>query len=360
MEQFIHFAIFAALGQILLISLVIGRDLGRQRLGQVTLLLWLSIASYLICSDKSLLAHTGGFRFVLAVGSFSVPALIWAAACMLFSDEFRLRRRHVLAVGALMIIGYFNALASDFFGAPMIELADPWLFDITRPAQQFLNIGFMAAALYTAYQGRNDDLLDGRRQFRMYFVTLGAGAATVLALIELFIDASEVMGFHTVVGPPLVLVTATVIGYWVLVLNDGGMVVELSRDQPAAVSDDNIEPGDRAAHGRLVEAFDQQHLYREHGLTIASLAGHLDVPEHHLRRLINKGLGFRNFAAFLNSYRLKDVVAAFSDPDQAGIPILTIALSAGFQSIATFNRAFRHAYRSTPRDFRKKAVTATP
>jgi len=67
-------------------------------------------------------------------------------------------------------------------------------------------------------------------------------------------------------------------------------------------------------------------------------------------------MGFRNFSAFLNSYRLKDVVEAFSDPEQAGTPILTIALNAGFQSIATFNRAFRHAYESTPREFRKKAA----
>jgi AraC-like DNA-binding protein len=356
MEQFLKFAIFAALGQILLIGVVIGRDLGRQRLGWIVLLLWLSVACYLISSDKTLLMQTGWFRFVVAVGSFSVPALLWAAACTLFSDEFRLRLRHTLAIAALMIIGYFNALVSDFFGAPVFEPATPFLFELTRPAQQFLNIGFMLSAFYTAYQGRNDDLLDGRRRFRMYFVSLGAGTATILALIELFIDASDVMGFHTLVGPPLVLSVTTLIGYWTLVVNGSDVIVELSQNQPI-VAEDNIRPADRSTHHRLVEAFDEQFLYREHGLTIASLAGHLNVPEHHLRRLINKGMGFRNFAAFLNSYRLKDVVAAFSDPEQAGIPILTIALNAGFQSIATFNRAFRHAYRSTPSDFRKKVAT---
>lgn len=355
MEQFLKFAIFAALGQILLMSLVVGRDLGRQRLGQVVLLLWLSVACYLISSDKSLQELAGWFRFVLAVGSFSVPALIWMAACTLFSDEFRLRKRHILAIAALMIIGYFNALASDFFGTPIIEFSNPILFEITRPAQQLLNIGFMVSAFYTAYQGRNDDLLDSRRLFRLYFVALGVGGATVLALIELFIDASEVKGFHTLVGPPIVLFATTLLGYWSLAVNNIGVVVELSQDQPVVPKND-IEPAYRSTQHRLVEAFDKDFLYREHGLTIASLASRLDVPEHHLRRLINKGMGYRNFSAFLNSYRLKDVVEAFSDPEQAGTPILTIALSAGFQSIATFNRAFRHTYRSTPREFRKKAA----
>ncbi len=359
MEQFLQFALFAALGQILLIGVVLGRDLGGQRLGRIVLLLWLSVACYLISSDKTLLAQTGWFRFVLAVGSFSVPALLWAAACTLFSDEFRLRKRHMLAIIALVIIGYFNALVSDFFGAPVIELATPFFFELTRPAQQVLNIGFMLSAFYTAYQGRNEDLLDSRRRFRMYFVSLGAGSAVVLALIELVIDASNVIGFHTLIAPPLVLIVTTLLGYWTLIVNDSDAIAELSQHQPV-VTEDGIKPADQPMYQRLVEAFDEQLLYRQHGLTIAGLADHLDVPEHHLRRLINKGMGFRNFAAFLNSYRLKDVLEAFSDPEQAGIPILTIALSAGFQSIATFNRAFRLTYGSAPRDFRRKVATGTP
>jgi len=177
----------------------------------------------------------------------------------------------------------------------------------------------------------------------------------VLALVELWLDPSEVMGFHRWAGPPLVLVMGTWMGYWLLAVDGSTVLAELSQDPPA-VPETQINPADQAAHRRLVEAIEGQFLYREHGLTIASLADRIEVPEHHLRRLINKGLGFRNFAAFLNSYRLKDVVQAFGDPEQAGVPILTIALDSGFQSIATFNRAFRQAYEVTPTDFRKQAL----
>jgi AraC-like DNA-binding protein len=358
-QQILQFMIFAALGQILLICLVLGRDMGRQALGQVPILMWLAIASYLFCSDKTLLAQTGWFAYVLAVGSFSVPILLWATAQVLFIDEFRLNVRHVVSIVALLVIGYYNALASDFFGVPVLDATEAALFELTRPAQQFLNIGFMASAFYTAYRGRHDDLIDARRRFRMHFVVMGGGVAMLLAVIELSLDPSQVTGFHNWVGPPLVLVAGTWIGFWVLGVagmgTGGGVLAELSQ-APTAASEPNIEPGDQAAHRRLLEAFDEQHLYREHGLTIASLAGQIDVPEHHLRRLINKGLGFRNFSAFLNSYRLGDVVTAFSDPDQAGLPILTIALDAGFQSIATFNRAFSHTYGATPTSYRKQAL----
>jgi hypothetical protein len=39
---------------------------------------------------------------------------------------------------------------------------------------------------------------------------------------------------------------------------------------------------------------------------IGALAARLDVPEHRLRQAINEGLGYRNFNAFLNRYRIED------------------------------------------------------
>ncbi|MEL6323951.1 MAG: helix-turn-helix domain-containing protein, partial [Pseudomonadota bacterium] len=89
-------------------------------------------------------------------------------------------------------------------------------------------------------------------------------------------------------------------------------------------------------------------------------ATRLSVPEHQLRGLINQGMGFRNFSAFLNHYRLADAKTALADPEQARTPILTIALDAGYASLATFNRAFRTSEGQTPSEFRTNALsTAT-
>jgi AraC-like DNA-binding protein len=92
--------------------------------------------------------------------------------------------------------------------------------------------------------------------------------------------------------------------------------------------------------------------YRTEGLTIAALAAQLGEQEYRLRRLINGELGFRNFTAFLNSYRLAEVREALADPDQREVPILTIALDAGFGSLGPFNRAFREAEAMTPTAYR--------
>jgi AraC-like DNA-binding protein len=47
-----------------------------------------------------------------------------------------------------------------------------------------------------------------------------------------------------------------------------------------------------------------------------------------------------------------------ADPAQAEVPILTIALDAGFNSLGPFNRAFKAETGMTPREFRRLRQTA--
>lgn len=94
--------------------------------------------------------------------------------------------------------------------------------------------------------------------------------------------------------------------------------------------------------------------YRTEDLTVAGLARRLAVPEYRLRRLINRRLGYRNFNAFVNGFRLDEARAALADPARRQLPVLTIALDAGFQSIGPFNRAFKAATGLTPTEFRRE------
>ena len=51
-------------------------------------------------------------------------------------------------------------------------------------------------------------------------------------------------------------------------------------------------------------------------------------------------------------------MAALADRSQAEVPIVTIALDAGFQSLGPFNRAFKAHAGMTPTDFRRQAGIA--
>ena len=77
------------------------------------------------------------------------------------------------------------------------------------------------------------------------------------------------------------------------------------------------------------------------------------MPEYRLRAFIHKQLGFRNFNAMLHEYRIEDASRALADPANANVPVLTIALSVGYQSITPFNNAFRQQQGVTPSEYRK-------
>jgi AraC-like DNA-binding protein len=126
---------------------------------------------------------------------------------------------------------------------------------------------------------------------------------------------------------------------------------------PPAISGD---PRDVALLEKLRRELEVNRAYREEDLGIAGLASRLGVPEYRLRRLINQQLGHRNFAAFLNGYRIDEAMAALADPGQVEVPVLTIAMDAGFSSIGPFNRAFKARTGQTPSEYRRNPHSSRP
>jgi AraC-like DNA-binding protein len=116
---------------------------------------------------------------------------------------------------------------------------------------------------------------------------------------------------------------------------------------------------------KSLEAFMNAGGFRQSGLTIGGLADHLRAKEQGLRRVINGELGFRNFNAFLNSYRIREASVLLAAREPGRLPILTIAMDLGYGSIGPFNRAFKEATGKTPSEYRAsflftQATEATP
>jgi AraC-like DNA-binding protein len=126
----------------------------------------------------------------------------------------------------------------------------------------------------------------------------------------------------------------------------------LERASPSP--DPKTDPSFDRDFAKLARALNDEKVYLAHGLSIGALATRLALPEYRLRALINKRLGYRNFNALLHEHRLRDACERLADPAQAHLPILTIALDVGYQSIAPFNQAFRDALGCTPSEYRRK------
>ena len=94
--------------------------------------------------------------------------------------------------------------------------------------------------------------------------------------------------------------------------------------------------------------------FRSTSLKITTLASELGVTQHRLRGLINQELGYQNFNEFLNTYRLEAVKKAMLESDNRSLPILTIAMDCGFNSLSPFNRVFRERENMTPSEYRQR------
>jgi AraC-like DNA-binding protein len=84
------------------------------------------------------------------------------------------------------------------------------------------------------------------------------------------------------------------------------------------------------------------------------------VPEHRLRRLVNDGLGHRNFAEFLSVHRVAAAKRELADPRLSERSVSEIAFALGYASLGPFNRAFREATGTTPSAFRTQALADSP
>jgi AraC-like DNA-binding protein len=124
----------------------------------------------------------------------------------------------------------------------------------------------------------------------------------------------------------------------------------------AAVTESSA--ADQKLIGALMRLMGDERIYRHDNVTIGTLATKLAIPEYRLRRLINQRLGYRNFNVFLNEHRIAEAKAALADPSQAEVPVITIAMDAGFQSLGPFNRAFKAITGVTPTEYRRLKASA--
>jgi AraC-like DNA-binding protein len=110
---------------------------------------------------------------------------------------------------------------------------------------------------------------------------------------------------------------------------------------------------DKALVDKIREALEQQHAYREMGLSRASLAERLDIGEHQLSRLVNTYFN-QSFSELVNSYRISEAKQRLST--ELGTQITVIAFEVGYSSIASFNRVFRQIVGLSPTEFRAAQV----
>jgi AraC-like DNA-binding protein len=230
--------------------------------------------------------------------------------------------------------------------------------DFLQVAPALLQLLFVGFALYWMLRGWRADLVEARRRLRlMFLIIVGTFIFAAILLERVFMPWESIATFYVHIALSIFQTGLSVAALLMFRSGDPFYVDPFRSEKMSETAQAAGVPAE-GAHGHAIaafqDAFTQHRLYRDGDLTVASLAAKLDIPEYRLRKLIHEQLGYRNFNALLHHYRVGEASAMLADPKNS-LPILTIALTVGYNSINPFNRAFRDANGMTPSAYRVQA-----
>jgi AraC-like DNA-binding protein len=359
----------AVVGLSLLIAAVLLRDRGQSTVSRLSAALLVSAAASAICSAPGFPWPWQYWSLFLLALSCGGPVIFWLWARATFDDDFVLRPWH-------------GALWAAIVGAQLFAAGWPVQWPaLGRAIDRVLPLLYLCLAVLGAAQTLatwRADLVARRLRLRPV-VLIGASAYIVANVFQSFWPgpmasgsmASGSMASVSSASGASAWSVANPFGLALLLSLSGWSLFRAAGTQQASVllpatgdvlgnarsiAPDKPPAIDPKLLRRLQQLMTVERAYRREGLTIGSLSAELGVPEYRLRQLINEGLGHRNFNAFLNRYRIEEAKAALADAGQKEVPVLTIAMDAGFQSLGPFNRAFKAATDLTPTEFRRLAM----
>lgn len=312
-----------------------------------TLLGGVSLAAWMMTEADRLWAAFGNSPLVM-IPAYPISGTFWLFIAVMFADK-RVTLATLSPALALFVTGFVMTYAPKAIGEPL------W---VLRNAAGALLSAHAAYLIALSWRG---DLVEGRRRLRAPLLGIGA----LFGVFEVGIAFSYRIAPNRLwllfdVGEPYGGLFVSLLGLLttVVFLQARSEVFGAVR-RPEAVADGRAEAADRLLLEKL-NAVMAAGGWRREGLTIGELAGQLEEPEHRVRRLINRRLGHRNFADFVNGYRIEAAKARLGDPGEARTTVAAIAFDLGYGSLGPFNRAFRAATGETPTAWRRAALSGSP
>ncbi|SHG73746.1 helix-turn-helix domain-containing protein [Winogradskyella jejuensis] len=104
---------------------------------------------------------------------------------------------------------------------------------------------------------------------------------------------------------------------------------------------------------KLSKLMTENHLFENPRLTLSDVAKELNTNTKTISSVVNSGFNM-NFNDFVNHYRIEAVKDKLDKGEQNTTTLLGIALDCGFNSKATFNRAFKKSTMLSPKDYLEK------
>lgn len=106
---------------------------------------------------------------------------------------------------------------------------------------------------------------------------------------------------------------------------------------------------------KLLKLIEDEKPYLNADFSLTKLSKMVFIPGHILSHIINDELK-SNFPEFINTYRVKNAQLMLNNPSTRHQKISSIAYDCGFNSLSSFNTAFKKVVQMTPSDFRDQSL----
>lgn len=324
---------FAAVGQLTLIIVYLVGKYDELPLPQIFLVL--TIIAYVLLTAPIEDIHYGGLRNVLLLFTDLTPfAALW------FTYQQLKPKSSLAEVNkwiTIPIVLWLLGLVYFF----LVVGGKGLLHDINHG----LGIALLVTVIYMCLSEYLDDLDQKRRNTRLLLVAFCSGYMVLLVSFEFVYQNLRDTWQFSLINAFIMCLIILAIASKLLFKREQTGKGNLKSTSSSQLSVDESQLK------KLAQLMEQE-VYLQQELTIGKLSELLDVPTHQLRLLINQNLGFSNFSHYLNSFRIPWVCQQLQQKEKKQIPVLTIALEAGYGSIAPFNRAFKKQLGLTPTQYR--------
>ena len=145
-----------------------------------------------------------------------------------------------------------------------------------------------------------------------------------------------------IIGPILYSLTVYIITYLAF-SRKYLQVINSIKYKTTSFSKDEIEP----LFDQLESLMQQDKRYLDSDLSLSSLAKALRTNSQKVSLVINSKLGY-NFNEYVNRYRINHAVELLKNPQTKDLTIASLAADCGFNSLSTFNTAFKKITGTTP------------
>jgi len=320
------------------------RFLKAHNLEVVAVAFWISITSYLVSTAW----YLGVIEVIIGLAGTASCGFSWLFARALFRVDAEREVWPLLVIAGLIATGLFLGLYTD--NRDVSDLMGSVL-GFANSTHGLISSTVLLLGFIEAFLGFQPDLPKTEKRFRM---TYAAGYGGLMAVSVLWLNGVPEGSEAAKASDSIKMICALLaiaLSFWAWRYRRRHPLPRPKRRQRrlASVSED-----DQFLADQIVQRLENDKLYLEPDLKLTDLARKLGEADHRVSKCITGVLGFRNFNALVNQYRIGAAKQALVDVSTRQVSILSIALDAGFSSIGPFNRAFKNETGQTPTEYRNR------